>query len=144
MHFRHDFDAWAVAVPAGITRDPIWRATAYRYAAFMSQAVREDARRLRRDWCSRPTIGQLLRSVGSVSANLAEGYGRLSGRDRAHFYEYAYGSAREARDWYFQNRFVLGEEIMSDRLDCLWQTIRLLAVMIPRERGRTIAPAADG
>jgi four helix bundle protein len=47
---------------------------------------------------------QLYEAVGSVSANLAEGYSRGTGKDRARFYEYALGSARESRDWYFKAR----------------------------------------
>jgi four helix bundle protein len=37
---------------------------------------------------------QVIRSASSVPANLAEGQGR-SGRDRAHFWRIAYGSAKE-------------------------------------------------
>jgi four helix bundle protein len=37
---------------------------------------------------------QLIRSASSVPANLSEGHGRI-GRDRAHFWRIAYGSAKE-------------------------------------------------
>ena len=37
---------------------------------------------------------QVVRSASSVSANLAEGHGRV-GRDRLHFWRIAYGSAKE-------------------------------------------------
>ena len=37
---------------------------------------------------------QVIRSAGSVPANLAEGHGR-SGRDRQHFWRIAYASAKE-------------------------------------------------
>jgi four helix bundle protein len=37
---------------------------------------------------------QVIRSAGSVPANLAEGHGR-SGRDRVHFWRIAYASAKE-------------------------------------------------
>jgi four helix bundle protein len=37
---------------------------------------------------------QVIRSAGSVPANLAEGHGR-SGRDRLHFWRIAYASAKE-------------------------------------------------
>ncbi|MFN8404533.1 MAG: four helix bundle protein [Anaerolineales bacterium] len=36
-------------------------------------------------------------AVGSVGANISEGYSRSSGKDRARFYEYALGPARESR-----------------------------------------------
>ena len=42
----------------------------------------------------RSLADQLIRSAGSVPANLAEGHGRF-GRDRLHHYRIAYGSAKE-------------------------------------------------
>jgi len=42
---------------------------------------------------------QLLRSLDSVGANLVEGDGRYSDGEAIHFFEYARGSAREARFW---------------------------------------------
>ena len=50
---------------------------------------------------------RLHRAVGSIGANLAEGYSRSSARDRARLYEYALGSAREAREWYVRVHRVL-------------------------------------
>ena len=81
---------------------------------------------------------QLCRALGSISANIAEGYSRGSGRDRSRFYEYALGSARESRDWYYKARHVLGQPVVDHRLDLLSQIIRLLLVMIPDQRGRTL------
>jgi four helix bundle protein len=42
----------------------------------------------------KPIADQAIRSVASVPANLAEGYGR-SGRDRTHLWRIAFASARE-------------------------------------------------
>ena len=42
----------------------------------------------------KPIADQLIRSASSVPANLAEGHSR-TGRDRAHLWRIAYGSAKE-------------------------------------------------
>ena len=81
---------------------------------------------------------QLYRSVGSVGANIAEGYSRGSGKDRARFYEYALGSARESRDWYYKGRYVLGENVAKHRIHLLTQITRLLLTMIPDQRHVTV------
>jgi four helix bundle protein len=46
------------------------------------------------------TMGyQILRPADSISANLAEGYGRCSPADRRKFYLYARGSFEETKTW---------------------------------------------
>ena len=77
---------------------------------------------------------QLFRAIGSISANIAEGYSRGSHKDRARFYEYALGSARESQDWYYKGRHILSEPVTSHRLDLLTKIIRLLLVMVPNQR----------
>jgi four helix bundle protein len=73
---------------------------------------------------------QLYRAIGSISANVAEGYSRRSSRDQARFYEYALGSAREARIWYYQGRHVLSEAATMYRLRLLSRIVRLLLTII--------------
>lgn len=52
------------------------------------------------DWKARKTIGyQMIRSADSVSANLAEGFGRYTYADRRRFYRYARGSFEETKTW---------------------------------------------
>ena len=80
---------------------------------------------------------QLYRSANSIGANLAEGYSKSSGRDRARYFEYALGSARECRHWYLAARPTLTDVALSGRLDELGQIVRLLLVSIPRERARS-------
>jgi four helix bundle protein len=83
-------------------------------------------------------LGQLYRASGSISANAAEGYSRGTGRDRARFYEYALGSARESRDWCYKGRHILGEAITGHRLQLLTEIIRILLTMIPQQRERVL------
>ena len=80
---------------------------------------------------------QLGRATGSISANLTEGYSRIGPRDRCKFYEYALGSAREARDWYYQARDVLGPEITEHRLAHLTSISRVIAKLISNLRSRS-------
>lgn len=46
------------------------------------------------------TVGdQFVRAVDSVSANIAEGFGRYHKKDKIKFYRYSYGSITESLDW---------------------------------------------
>jgi four helix bundle protein len=52
------------------------------------------------DILARKTIGeQFIRSVDSISANIAEGFGRYFKKDKVHFYLYSRGSVYESLDW---------------------------------------------
>ncbi|MBI3740867.1 MAG: four helix bundle protein [Chloroflexi bacterium] len=118
-----NFEEWENAVPDTIKKDSLWKVTAYRKALFLRTLALSD---------------QLYRAVGSISANIAEGYSRGTGKDRARFYEYALGSSRESRDWYFKSRHVLGEPVVNERLDVLSEIIRLLLTMSPDQRGHVL------
>ena len=59
--------------------------------------IREQMLKLAQDKRTIEVADQLFRAVGSVHANISEGYSRQSGKDQARFYEYALGSDREAR-----------------------------------------------
>ena len=83
---------------------------------------------------TRADVDQFLRAVGSISANLAEGYSRRTGAERARYYDYARATAREAKDWYFKGRTALGEAIVEQRHAVLERIIRILCAIIPRER----------
>ena len=77
---------------------------------------------------------QLYRAVGSIGANIAEGYSRGSRKDRARFYEYSFGSARESRDWYFKRRHILGGEVFLHRSELIAEIVKLLLTTIPQQR----------
>lgn len=49
---------------------------------------------------SKYTIGmQFVNSIDSVSANIAEGFGRFHKLDKIHFYHISFGSVTESLDW---------------------------------------------
>ena len=101
-----------------------------------------DAEKLRHHSVTEKIAGQLYAGVGSIAANIGEGYSRSSGRDRVRFFEYALGSARESMTWYRSAEPVLGAELVSARLDTLEEIRRLLLAIIPRERNRLIRPSS--
>lgn len=129
---------WEEKVPAEIKGDSLWRMEAYRLALFAADIGWSDVSKLMQDLRTRALADQLYRALGSISANLAEGYSRGTGRDRARFYEYALGSARESRDWYFKGGRVLTSDVVEHRLALLTSIIRLLLRMIPQQRERPI------
>ncbi len=73
-------------------------------------------------------INQLVRSSGSIGANIAEGYGRYTGKEYQHFLQIALGSATETEHW-----LLVMIEFIPDKKDELnkiidlnKQTIRML------------------
>jgi four helix bundle protein len=130
-----EYEEWASSVPKEITGDSLWKMEAYRLGLFAADVGWQDVTKLTRDNRTRSVSDQLYRALGSISANLAEGYSRGTGKDRARFYEYALGSTRESRDWYYKGRHVLGEEITNNRMNLLAQIIRLVLTMVPQQRG---------
>ncbi|OGU55094.1 MAG: hypothetical protein A2V66_13550 [Ignavibacteria bacterium RBG_13_36_8] len=55
---------------------------------------------LKFDYFEKDTIGkQFTRSIDSISANIAEGFGRYFKKDKVKFYRYSLGSVFESLDW---------------------------------------------
>jgi four helix bundle protein len=133
-----NYEEWLSGVPEEIRADSLWKVEAYRLALFAADLGWSDVTKLASDKRTINLCSQLFRSLGSISANLAEGYSRGSGRDRARFYEYALGSARESRGWYYQGRHILEDAVISHRLGLITQIIKLLLKMVPQQRGHVL------
>jgi four helix bundle protein len=133
----HSFPASAEAN----TSDRLSRMRVYRLATQLVPESWRDAEKLRQDAVTERSAGQLYAAVGSIQSNLGEGYSRSSGRDRAHIFEYALGSVREAIVWYQLAEPVLGSETVRERFATLEEMRRMLLAIIPRERGRLIRPS---
>lgn len=132
------YEEWLIGVPPSITNDALWQMKVYQVALFIGDLAWYDNRKLAQDRSVISLADQLYRAVGSVSANISEGYSRASGKDQARMYEYALGSAREARDWYFKSRHLLGAVVANHRMSLLAEIIRQLLTMIPRHRGKYV------
>jgi len=133
-----NFKEWEENVPDEIRNDPLWEMMVYQHAVFLGEIAWIDTSKMIEDERLKSISDQLIRAVGSISANIAEGYSRGSGKDQARFYEYALGSARESRGWYYQGRKKLGEEIVNHRLKIIEGIIRQLMTIIPAQRGHKI------
>lgn len=138
------YQRWEEEISPRFRADTLWRMSAYRYATYLSDLAWEDAVRLEPRAITRRVAGQLLGAAGSVGANIADGYGRGSGRDRVRFYEYALCSARETISWYHSARHALGDDIACARMEFAHRICRILLVAIPAERRRVIRRSNDG
>jgi len=128
------YDEWEAAVPADIRADSLWRVEAYRLSLFLCDLAFEDSQYLVADPRTRSIADQLVRAVGRISANVAEGSSRATGKSRALYYDYALGYTREARDWYYKSRHVLPSQVPAHRLGLASSIIRLVLTMACQER----------
>jgi four helix bundle protein len=131
----------APEMPQDTRGDPLHRMRAYRLACELVTESWEDAEKLTHHRTTEKVSGQLYAAVGSIAANLGEGYAHSSGKDRARIFEYALGSARESVAWFHSAEPVLGAEVVAKRVEKLDEIRRLLLAIIPRERGRLIRPS---
>ena len=124
---RMEFEGWVVTVPERVKAEGCWRFDAYPRALYAYELVWEDCATLIRDVRGRAVAEQLIRSAGSVSANIEEGYGRgVGGKDYLYFLRIAEGSARESKGWYFRARLLLGPAIVEARHALLDEILALL------------------
>jgi four helix bundle protein len=128
------FEAWLQNVHPTIVNDPLWRFQLYPKALFVYDLVWEDCEYLLSDERGKANARQLIRSVGSISANIEEGYGRGYGKEYAYHLRVAMGEARESRGWYWRGRKLLSVEVLDHRLKLMDEIIAMLAPNINRQR----------
>ena len=57
------------------------------------------------EWFAKKTVGtQFVTASDSISANIAEGFGRYHKKDKIKFYRYSQGSLKECYDWNEKSR----------------------------------------
>jgi len=132
------YQDWLLTVPQEITQDPLWNLDVYRLGLFIAEIGWEDVVLLSKHSLTRNAADQIIRSLDSISANIAEGYSRSTGKDKARYFEYALGEGREARDRYFKCRRVLKQEVILHRIRLLTQIVKMLNVLVPAQRKRGI------
>ena len=128
------FEAWMQEVHPSIGNDPLWQFQVYPKALFVYDLAWEDCEYLLLDERGKVAARQLIRSVGAISANIEEGYGRGYGKDYAYRLRIALGEARESRGWYWRSRHLLATQLLDHRLKLLDEIIAMLAPNINRQR----------
>jgi four helix bundle protein len=77
------------------------------------------------DYFTRDTVGkQFVRAVDSISANIAEGFGRFHKKDKIKFFQYSKGSVLESYDWTEKSKH--RNLITEDEYNELLQTLQKL------------------
>lgn len=97
-------------------RDRVEQFEVYLKAIKLFDDFIEDSEWLLKDIRGREIAKQMTRSVGSISANIEEGYGRGFGKELAYFLRIARGSARESRGWYLRSKWIMPKEIIPERI----------------------------
>ncbi len=129
-----NYEDWIAQVPESIKRDPLWNFQVYPKTLFLADLAWEDTG----GWMSNPRgkeiATQLIRSAGSICANLEEGHGRGFGKDNAYFQRVALGSARESRGWYYRGRYLLDAQVLQHRINLLDEIIAALVLSSNQQR----------
>ena len=128
-----NFDNWKQNVHPSIQKDPLWNFLAYQKSLFAYDLMWEDCDNLLEDERGKAVARQLTRSVGSISANIEEGFGRGYGRDYAYRLKIAIGEARESRGWYWKGRKLLSTDVLNHRIALLDEIIALIAPNISKQ-----------
>ncbi len=134
MSVAMDYDTWEQDVSARIQSESIWQFYGYRKSLYVYELAWHDCDLLSSDIRGKAIAQQLIRSAGSISANLEEGHGRGYGKQRNWFFRIALASARESKGWYWRAVHLLSSDDLEARLSLLDETIALLVTELRRQR----------
>jgi four helix bundle protein len=128
------YEEWLGQVPESIKTDPLWSFKVYQKALLLADLAWEDTGRMMEDGRGRAIAEQLIRSAGSICANLEEGHGRGFGKENAYFQRVALGSARESRGWYYRGRHLFAHDVSQHRIKLLDEIIAALVLSCKEQR----------
>ena len=88
----------------------------------------------------RMIANQVLRSASSISANIAEGFGRRTGKEYTHYLIVARGSTTETLDWYLKCRDLKLIDLITfaTRRNTLEEILKMLNRMISQQLSKRI------
>jgi four helix bundle protein len=110
--------------------DPLDSLNFYQQSMRLYDACWDDCEVLATDFRGIEIARQIIRSCGSISANIEEGYGRGFGKEYPQFLRVSRGSARETKGWYGRSKRLLGQELIDQRMNELNGIIAMLSKTI--------------
>jgi four helix bundle protein len=118
------FKDWQTTAPLSLSSDPLWKSNYYRLAMYLYDLVWLDCELLKQDYRTQKLVGQIIRSVASICANLEEAYGRGVGTaDYVRGMRISLGEARETKGHYLRFRHILPPELIERRMSIIDQVI---------------------
>ena len=133
------YEEWEAGVHERVKQEPVWRFLGYRKALFFYDLAWQDCGKLTGDARGRAVAKQLIRSAGSISANVEEGHGRGYSKQRNWFFTVSIGSARESKGWYWRVRQLLASDVLDHRLALADEVIALLVTELNHQRSHKLA-----
>jgi four helix bundle protein len=130
------YEDWEASVPSQIKSEAMWNFFGYRKALFLYDLCWKDCETLLKYPLGKTVARQLIRSAGSISANIEEGYGRGYSKDRLYFLRIAIGSARESKGWYYRAQELLSSKVIVHRLNLIGEVIALLVTELSASKRR--------
>ena len=109
--------------------------------------VVKDMETLKGEYAAGRLVSQQLASADSISANIEEGYGRLSRKEYIRFLDFARGSARETYGRYKRMKHWLSEDVVQQRTELLDEIIGILTATITtlgNEKGSSVEGRGTG
>jgi len=129
------FEEWAACAPKQLKNDPLWQSLYYRLAMYFYDLAWLDCVSLEKDFRGREIVHQVIRSAGSICANMEEAYGRGIGTaDYVRIMRISLGEARETQGWYFRSRHILSPGLMERRCKVMNQVLALTVRRIDSTR----------
>jgi hypothetical protein len=113
-----------------MARDRVEELEVHRLAMELWELFWQDSEILMKDQRGRELVRQMVRSIGSIAANIEEGYGRGFGKEYPQYLRTSRGSARESKGWYQRARHLLPNDIVTKRSELLDKLIAKLSRMI--------------
>jgi four helix bundle protein len=129
------FDEWVKTLPVSLRNDPLWKSAYYRLAMYIYDLMWLDTEKINKDFRGREIVHQIVRSSGSVCANMEEAYRR--GIGTPDFVRISLGELGETQGWYFRARHILGPELLDKRINVIQQTIALTVTVIDQNRRKS-------